>query len=61
MVTVHLTTAVVPATTPVTVVVGEAGVVIVAVPLTRVHRPVPTVGALWVMLKVDALHWVRLG
>ena len=56
MVTVHLTTAVVPATSPVTVVAGEAGVVIVAVPLIRVHKPVPTAGALWVMVKVDVLH-----
>ena len=61
MVTVHFIVAVVPAVTPVIVVVGEPGVVIVAVPLTSVHTPVPTDGALCVIVKVDVLHKVWLG
>ena len=44
LVTVHFNTAGVPATTPVTVVVFDVGVVIVAVPLTRVHKPLPVAG-----------------
>ena len=44
LVTVHFNTAGVPATTPVTVVVFDAGVVIEAVPLTKVHKPVPVAG-----------------
>ena len=58
MVTVHLTVAVVPATSPVTMVVGEPGVVIVAVPLISVHKPVPTDGTLWVIVKFVVLHKV---
>ena len=58
LVTVHLTVAVVPATSPVTVVVGEPGVVIVAVPLISVHKPVPGDGALWVIVKFVVLHKV---
>ena len=34
-----------PTPNPVTVVVGEPGVVIVPAPLTKVHVPVPVVGA----------------
>ena len=60
-VTVHFIFALVPATTPVTVVVGEAGVVIVAVPLTSDHTPVPAVGVLWVMVNVEVLHKVWFG
>ena len=61
MVTVHFTVALVPATTPVMVVVGELDVVMVADPLTNVHTPVPTDGALCVIVKVDVLHNVWLG
>ena len=45
MVTVHFTVALVPATTPVMVVVGEFGVVIGAIPLTNDQSPVPADGA----------------
>jgi hypothetical protein len=38
--------ALVPATTPVTPLTGEAGVVIAAAPETTVHKPDPTPGAL---------------
>ena len=61
MVTVHLTVAVVPATTPVTVVVGEAGVVMVADPACNVQTPVPGDGALCVMVKDPLLHCVWFG
>ena len=61
LVTVHLTVAVVPANTAVTVVVGEPGVVIVAVPLINDHVPVPTDGALCVIVKLPLLHWVWVG
>ena len=39
---VHLNVALVPTRTPVTAEVGEAGVVMKAVPLTTLHAPVPT-------------------
>ena len=61
LVTVHLTVAVVPATNPVTVVIGEDAVVIVAVPLISVHKPVPTDGTLWVIVKFVVLHKVWFG
>jgi len=61
LVTVHFTVALVPEATPVMVVVGELGVVMVAVPLTNVHTPVPTDGALCVMVKVDVAHKVWFG
>jgi hypothetical protein len=51
-VTVHLNVALVPAGTPVTVEVGEDGVVIVAVPLTTVHVPVPAAGAVAASVKL---------
>jgi hypothetical protein len=44
-----------PAATPVTVVVGDVGFVIVAEPVT-VQRPVPVVGAVAAMMKVPLLH-----
>ena len=53
--------ALVPAATPVMVVVGELGDVMVAVPLIKVHTPVPTDGELCVMVKVDVLHNVWFG
>src|ERR1019366_6881322 len=55
---VHLNVALVPAVTPVTPEVGEAGVVIVAVPLTTVHAPVPIIAVLPVRVKVLVLHLV---
>ncbi len=61
LVTVHFNVTLVPATTPVMVVVGEFRSVMVAVPLTTVHTPVPTDGALCVMVKVDVLHKVWFG
>ena len=56
--TVHLKVAVVPAAKPVTVVVRLEGVVIVAVPLTNVHAPVPTEGAVAAIVKVVVLQSV---
>ena len=56
--TVHLKVAVVPAAKPVTVVVALDGVVIVAVPLTNVHTPVPTEGAVAAIVKVVVLQSV---
>ena len=58
MVTVHFTVALVPAGTPVIVVVGELSVVIVALPFTKVQVPVPTDGVLCVIVKVEVLHKV---
>ncbi|MFN5786086.1 MAG: hypothetical protein ACK457_08940, partial [Flavobacteriia bacterium] len=52
LVIVHLNVAVVPAGTAVTEVPGELGVVMVAVPETTDHRPVPTLGVLPVLLNV---------
>ena len=46
LVVVQLSVALVPAGTPVTPEVAEDGVVIVAVPLTTLQTPVPTLGAL---------------
>jgi hypothetical protein len=54
-VTVQCITTKPPAATPVTVVVGDVGFVIVAVPVT-VQRPVPIVGAAAAMRKVPLLH-----
>jgi hypothetical protein len=54
-VTVQCITTELPAATPVTVVVGEAGFVIVAAPVI-VQRPVPVVGAVAAMIKVVLLH-----
>ena len=55
---VHLSVTLLPAATPVMVVVVEAGVVTVAVPLTIDHIAVPTVGLLAAMVKVEVLHKV---
>ena len=60
-VTVHLIVALVPGATPVIVVVGEPGVVIVAVPVIKVHTPVPIDGALCVIVKLPVLHWIWFG
>jgi len=56
LVVVQRSVALVPAGTPVTVELAEDGVVIVAVPLTSVQRPVPTLGALPVSVKEPLLH-----
>ena len=55
---VHLKVALDPAASPVTVVVGEDGVVMVAVPVTSDQLPVPTAGLLAAMVKVEVLHKV---
>jgi hypothetical protein len=57
---VHLSVAVLPAVT-VTVVVGLVGVAIVAVPLTNVHKPVPTVGVLAAIVKAATLQFAWAG
>ena len=46
----------VPAVMPVMVVVGEVGLVMVAVPDSTVQVPVPTIGVLAVIAKVLLLH-----
>ena len=46
----------VPAGTPVTVLVAEPGVVIAAVPVIRVHRPVPAPGVFPESVKEDVLQ-----
>ena len=55
---VHLNVTLVPTGTPVMVDVGEVGVVIVAVPLTTLQDPVPTVGVLPASVKLVTLHKV---
>ena len=52
---VHRIVAVLPAAT-VTLVVADEGVAIVAVPLTKLQAPVPTVGVLADITKVPVLH-----
>ena len=54
----HLKVALDPAASPVTVVVGEDGVVMVAVPVTSDQVPVPTAGELADMVNVDVLQSV---
>jgi len=58
LVTVHLNVTLLPAATPVIVVVGDKVVVIVADPLTIDQAPVPTTGVLAAMVKVDVLQKV---
>jgi hypothetical protein len=53
---VHRKVTLVPTATPVTVVVGDVGEVIEALPLTIDQAPVPTVGLLAAMVKLDVLH-----
>ena len=48
--------ALLPAARPVTVLVFEAGVVIVTAPLTTLHKPVPVVAALPAKVKLPLLH-----
>ena len=54
---VHLSVALVPTGTPVIVEVGDEGVVIVAVPVTTLHAPVPVTGALPASVKFPLLHF----
>ena len=58
LVMVHLTVTTDPAATPVTVVVGDEGEVMVAEPVTRDQVPVPIVGVFAAMVKVEVLHKV---
>ena len=60
METVQRITALVPTGTPVTVVVADVVLVIVAVPLCTLHTPVPIAGAVAAMLNVLVLHCDRL-
>ena len=55
---VHLSVALVPTGTPVTVEVLDVGVVMVAVPVTTVHKPVPVTGALPASVKFPLLQIV---
>ena len=55
---VHLNSVVVPAPKPVMPVVDKVGVVIVHVPLTTLHTPVPIIGVLPLKLAMDVLHMV---
>ena len=53
---VHLKVAVPPTTKPVNPLVGEEAVVMVAVPDTTVHAPVPVLGVLPAKVAVVTLH-----
>src|SRR5688500_3164808 len=55
---VHLSVTLLPAARPVTVVVGEAVLVMVAAPASIVHTPVPGAAALAASVKVDVLQSV---
>ena len=59
LVTVQRKVAGVPAVTPVTPEVAELGVVMVAVPLTTLHVPVPVVGVLPAKVKEALLQFTR--
>jgi hypothetical protein len=52
----HCNWAVLPAGTPVTVVVGELGLVIVAVPPNKLQLPIPFTGVLPDIKNVPVLH-----
>ena len=56
MVIVHLTTVVEPAVTPVTVLVGDDGVVTTPGPLWMLHAPLPGAAALPASVNVVVLH-----
>lgn len=58
---VHLRVTLVPAATPVMVVEGEAGVVMVAEPDIIVQFPVPITGLLAAIVNVEVLHNVWSG
>ena len=53
---VHLSVTLVPETTPVTVVVPELTLVMVAAPASIVHTPTPGAALLAANTKVDVLH-----
>ena len=53
---VHLNVALVPIGTPVTPLVGDVFVVIVAVPPTTVHKPLPVAGEFPANVKLPLLH-----
>ena len=53
---VHLNVTLLPIVKPVMVLVGELAVVIVAVPATTVHAPVPVVAVLPAKVAVVTLH-----
>jgi hypothetical protein len=55
---VHLKVTLLPAATPVIVVVGDAALVMVAAPASMVHKPVPGAAAFAASVKVDVLHSV---
>ena len=55
---VHLRVTLVPAATPVTVVVGEAALAIEPDPLTMLQEPAPTAGVLAAMVNVEVLQRV---
>lgn len=57
LVVVQRNVALVPAGIPVTLDVGDDAVVMVAVPLTTVQRPVPVVGTLPAIVNDPLLHW----
>jgi hypothetical protein len=59
LVIVHLSVALVPTGTPVTVEVADDGVVIVAVPLTTLHTPVPVEAAFPASVKDPLLQFAR--
>jgi hypothetical protein len=56
LVIVQRTVALVPGAMPVTVVFASTGLVIVAVPDSKLHRPVPTVGTFPTIVKIELLH-----
>ena len=60
LVIVHLSVALPPGAMPVTVVVGELVLVIVAVPEIKIHKPVPGVAAFALIVNVLVLHCVML-
>lgn len=53
---VHVKVALLPAVTPVTPEVAEDALVIVAVPLDTVHKPLPTEAALPAKVKLEVAH-----
>ena len=55
---VHLRVALLPAASPVTVVVFEPEAVIDTAPLTMLQLPVPVVAAVAAIVKLPLLHWV---
>ena len=56
LLTVHRSVALVPAVIPVTVVLARDGLVIVAVPATTLHIPVPFTGGVAAIVKMLVLH-----